>query len=657
MNNLLLRRYLFLSLFIICFVMFPAGANAEVKKLAANVKSLNLFVDQSYNVEILATNDDRTVDEVTGSCDWSSANEDVVVAESGVITAVGEGKTTVTAEYEGKKVTIQVTVNPAVSKLVFSVSTEAAWTMAKGDTMNVKAYALCEADDGTKKIDVTNQCQWDSSDDNIVSVYNGRITALNSGEATVTASLPIKDGNVYSAEANIKVFAALKEIQVNPGEVILTTDSQPYPLQVLAVYKDGTTQDVTNECTVTVANTKIVSYSTNGIEPLATGDTRINVQFAGKKATVKVSVMDAITKLEITPNGGVLLPGKSIVLRAKIKHSKGSKDVTAVANWSSSDENVIKVKAGKLTAVGSGKAKVTATYLGYSSDPVEFTVSPSFKSLTAYPDTSKDPAVLIISRELSVAVTADYGSFKEDVTDKVSWYSSNSKVATIVEGTNKIKAWAKGTATITGNVFGKTVKFNVIVYPEITKLEYEPVPDLEIGQVFKLKIKATIKNPNGSETSNVDVTNECTYKSDKENIVQVDPKTGQLSAKASGDATITVNHPAIDQTLKITIPIKVKNAINKMYFADQGIEKTSVEVQPNGTKTLKFMVKRDDGSTEQIKYNNLQLSIGNKVVATYGEENGDIIITGRNIGKTELYATYNGKTIKLDIDCKGTSAP
>ena len=117
--------------------------------------------------------------------------------------------------------------------------------------------------------------------------------------------------------------------------------------------------------------------------------------------------------------------------------------------WLTSNEKVATVDDnGKVKAVGSGEAKITATAGGkYASCTVKVTVLVTGITLdeTELDLTVDDDPVTLVAK-----VTPD------GATDKtVTWSSSNDRVAT-VDANGKVKAVGNGTATITATAGGKT---------------------------------------------------------------------------------------------------------------------------------------------------------------------------------------------------------
>ncbi len=78
--------------------------------LMVNRSSLKLEASQTVSVAVNASYEKGYQEEITRDAEWSSQDPSIATAENGSITAVAEGRTTVTVSYGGKKVTIYVTV-------------------------------------------------------------------------------------------------------------------------------------------------------------------------------------------------------------------------------------------------------------------------------------------------------------------------------------------------------------------------------------------------------------------------------------------------------------------------------------------------------------------------------------------------------------------
>ena len=269
-------------------------------------------------------------------------------------------------------------------------------------------------------------------------------------------------------------------------------------------------------------NTAVVQLQedfANGIEviPIAEGETQIDVEgrvvdltdsssSAGKsigstsfyvKVSKKVSGSTgtsggvAVTGVKVNKKTAKLDVGKSVTLKASVTPSKASKAVT----WSSSNESVATVSAGKVKAVGAGTAVITAMSANGKAGTCTVTVSNPLKKVS-FQGGSK--ATLMVDKNRSetkdVALNIVGGS-----NYSVAWKSNKRSVADVQgSGANAtIIARGKGKATITATVTNsdkkkKTAKFTVTVNAKPTSISVKGVKgskpvSLNVGKSKSLK--------------------------------------------------------------------------------------------------------------------------------------------------------------------------
>jgi hypothetical protein len=87
---------------------------AVLEGLAVEPSTLDLEVGESGELTATATYSDDSEADVTTDVEWSSSDEDVATVDAdGVVTAVGEGEATITAELDGETATAAITVTEA----------------------------------------------------------------------------------------------------------------------------------------------------------------------------------------------------------------------------------------------------------------------------------------------------------------------------------------------------------------------------------------------------------------------------------------------------------------------------------------------------------------------------------------------------------------
>jgi hypothetical protein len=87
------------------------------------------------------------------------------------------------------------------------------------------------------------------------------------------------------------------EILVYPPDVQLTTSRDRQSLIVQARYADGITRDVTTDAKFTLTDAKLARFDKQTLYPVADGTTKLDVEYAGLKVTLPVSVQSA----KVTP--------------------------------------------------------------------------------------------------------------------------------------------------------------------------------------------------------------------------------------------------------------------------------------------------------------------------------------------------------------------
>lgn len=188
---------------------------------------------------------------------------------------------------------------------------------------------------------------------------------------------------------------------------------------------------------------------------------------------------------------------------------------------------------------------------------------------------NKTKATVYVGKSTQLKVTG--------TTKKVTWKSSNKKVATVTSK-GKVAAKKKGTATITATVSGKkytckiTVKEIALKSISLNKTSLT----LDKGNKYKLTVKY---NP-----SNTTVSKNVTWSSSNSSVVTVD-KVGNISASSAGTATITAKVGTKKAKCVVTVKNSIEDNINKLksYISSYG------DVNGNGDKYIKWTDNETDG--------------------------------------------------------------
>ena len=190
--------------------------------------------------------------------------------------------------------------------------------------------------------------------------------------------------------------------------------------------------------------------------------------------------------------------------------------------WTSSNTKVATVADGKVTAKAAGTAKITAAVGG--------------KTAT-YTVTVKKPSISATVGKVYVGKTAKVQVKKYGTTAKVSFKSSNTKIAT-VNKSGVVTGKKAGTVkiTVTAGKLTKTVTVKV-AKPSFTLAKSSA--SIKKGKKVTIKVKA-------APSSKV------TYKTSNKSVATVSSK-GVVTGKKKGTAKITVKCNGITRTFKVTV--------------------------------------------------------------------------------------------------------
>lgn len=166
---------------------------------------------------------------------WTSSKEDVAsVSNRGIILALSEGETVITAtSNNGKSATLTVTVKkPPVAVTSVSLN-QASLSLYVGEIENLTATVLPE--NATDKT-----LTWKSSNEQVVKVENGKITALSKGTSTITVSTSNSKTATCTVAVDLYYTRIGDKVQLGYIPKNVVTDSETVSaLEGLTPDKDG----------------------------------------------------------------------------------------------------------------------------------------------------------------------------------------------------------------------------------------------------------------------------------------------------------------------------------------------------------------------------------------------------------------------------------
>ena len=480
---------------------------SPLKSISFNGKTNESTIDLGQTETLTVVyNPEDTTDEKTVT--WKSTNPNAVTVDNGVVKAVGEGSSTITATVGEKVATIDYSVRIPVE----SITINGDETLKKNE---VKTLTVTYNPTNTTERDVV----WNSSNKEIVSVdSSGKITGKKGGIAKITATV----GNV-KAEKEVKVVVPIDSVSLSGDDSILKGESKRLTATI-------NPEDTTDDKTITWSSDdeNVLSVDQNGqMRGIKEGTANVKAVVAGKEATKQITVneihIDSITidgdqEFKMTKN-------QTKELKAKIDPENTTDDKTTT--WSSRNEDVATVDSnGKVKALKKGETIITAK-IGSHEASVKITVNEiniNSISINELDNNFKK------GDKFTFTVSCNPENTTDDKT--VTWSSSDENVGKIDNDGNFV-ALKEGKTTLTakvGNFKAETVVNVSEKHIEDFKLLQNEGDVLKTGNTQKLLTVISPENFTDLYTIK--------YKSSDETIATVDDN-GNVTALKDGKVTIS----------------------------------------------------------------------------------------------------------------------
>jgi len=492
----------------------------------------------------------------------------------------------------------------------------------------------------------SNNITWTSSNPNVVSVSNGKITGINTGEAYIKAT----DGLTIALckVTIIDNYVGVTSISLSKNEETLLLNStiklNPTILPINA----------SNKNPIYVSSSPdIVSVTSSGyVTAKKVGSANISITIENKVAIYKVNVVDKIALESIKTQSAMTLKQNGTAKLSITYTPENATDKTVT--WKSSNPGIVSVdNDGNIKGISPGSAtitiisndgshvatsKITVTGNNISNNNNTTTNQNNNQTTTKSSNSvkligislNKTTLSLNINEEQTLSVTYN----PNNVTDKtVTWKSSNKDIVT-VDNSGKIKAISPGLATITvtSNDGKYEAKCSVTVIEPTTdnsnndkKLTSIQLSEekliLKEGKETKLEV---IYNP--SDATNKEVT----WSSSDEDIVTVN--NGIITAISPGTAEIKA----------ISSDGNFEDKCNITVYSNLPLESIKFEKERQTIYVGYTIVLNTIATPENTMFDNPIWSSSNEEVAIV--EDG--VVTALNVGTTTITLSGENDEIK-----------
>ena len=565
--------------------------------IALSETGLTLDLDQTAALKATLTPADAT-----DAVEWRSSDENVArVDANGSVTAVGVGEATITVSSNGHSAACQVRVEKFPRAIELYSRT---MTLAPGEQGAIRLSVLPA--DATKP-----QLTWTTSDANVATVNgDGVVTGVNVGECAITATTV----NGVSAVCSVRIVKqgqSIASIKLNKTTLKLVR-TKTYQLKATLSPSKAADRSVI----WLSSNPEVAAVSASGKVAAMKAGTAVITAMAsnGMYRTCVVTVSPlAVSSVKLNKRSASLSLGGSVQLSAKV--SPANADDAAVI-WSSSNPAAVTVdENGLATAVGGGKATITAR----TANGKKSTCTISVKGISI--KLNKRSASLSLGGSVQLQATISQTS---EAYAKVIWTSSNPNAVTVDEN-GFVTAVGGGSATITAQSYtGNKATCKVTVKSISIKLNKRSA-SLSLGGTMQLQ--ATI-----SQTS--EAYSKIVWTSSNPNAVTVD-ENGFVTAVGGGSATITAqSYTGNKATCKVTVKgISIK------------LNRRSATLLHGSTGQLQATISQTSEAYSKVTW----ASSNPAVVAV--DENG--LITGVAVGSATITAqSYTGSKATCKVTVK-----
>lgn len=260
----------------------------KVESIAFEAASIELEEGETARLEVNVSPSNADTQKLV----WTSSDPTVATVANGSVTALKKGTTTITAEDGDKTASCKVIVNTVIDGLELDMSN---LTLYEGKEQTLIA-TLNPEDASNRKI------SWSSSDESVATVDNhGRVTAVKSGHATITAAT-WNGARTAICEVTVKLASPLTFTAAETSTISLKEIGHPDP--VIIEYSKG--------------NSPWTSYTMGGVIDLSAGE---SVSFrAGETGNATFS-QNSMNYYQFSMTGSVASSGDIMSLLDQSMHS------------------------------------------------------------------------------------------------------------------------------------------------------------------------------------------------------------------------------------------------------------------------------------------------------------------------------------------------
>ncbi len=442
-------------------IMATTGATSGGVSMSVNASNLSSLSIAPGNATIaettsqqfsaIGTFNDGSTHNLTGQVTWASSNTAVatLTQANGLAKGLTPGVSTISATLGSANASATINVTNAT---ITSISvTPTGQTIPAGTKL---PYTATGSFSDTTTQTITRDVTWASDSLAVANITGGGLaTALAPGNANISATL---NGVTGSAPLNVSSLT-LTSIAVSPATASLAPASTLY-YSAAGTYNDGSTRNITNAVTWSSSASNVATISNVGqVMGQSTGIDTITAQQGSISGSVPLLVDPSpLVSVQITPSSATIAQQTSLRFKAVGEFADGStQNLTNSVIWTSSPSSVATISGssgsrGTASGIAPGNATITAAFAGQVGTALLKVTNATLTSITITPSSA---SIAVGSSEPFGATGHFTDGTTQDLTNQVTWTSTNANVATINTGGVATSA-SPGTTTITASMLG-----------------------------------------------------------------------------------------------------------------------------------------------------------------------------------------------------------
>ena len=568
---------------------------------------------------------DLSTQNLTTQVTWQSSNSSIAeIDQNGLVTGNTTGTVTITADFNGTSSTALIDITAAnLSSIVISPD---ATSLANGTNLNLQAIGNYT---GQPAQDLTSSVIWQSSDPTIAEVNSeGLVTSHKVGTVTISAS----KGTVTSSTTVTVSAASLTQINLAPANVSIALGTE-YQFTVSGLYSDGTVQDLTQQVSWIFSNDTIAETvnNTSGLLLGTTiGTTSVAVSLNGITGIASLTVTDAvINTLEINSPSTSIALGTTLQLEAVAVYSNSSNQtVTEQALWQSSNPEVAAVSStGEITSATQGTTTITSIYNNTSAT---LTINVSGAILSSIEITPLTQSIAAGTSQAFSATGIYTDTSFHDITDLVTWDSSNKTIASISntpDSKGQLSSLLSGQTNISASL-GTVSATNLLTVTNAVLTSIDITPNAsEISNGFTQTYAAIAHYSDGSTN---DVTDQAIWSTS--NLSIANSNNSVIQSLQTGDVTVSANIGDVFGFASLSINSAVLQSIS--------IDQLDVSIAKGTQFEFTVTGHYSDSSTQNLT-NYVTWSSSSPLIATIqNTTNASGIAQGISEGQSLIRASY-----------------